>query len=201
MTTDEPSRPSAELETAILESFDAAERLYRATQFEVSRGCPLPADAESASAVAFRVAMKAIQYDLPCPRWAADAVSWGWRRFEFYEVASIADAFGIPDHKHRAAKHDEILASAVYAQVRELQANGVQLKPNARDGKGALTLVGERFHMSGKKVEALITQWRNICRQNGRDPDKPAYELADAKGVVDAAWVKAWQNASNEWFS
>ena len=198
MSIDEPNRPSAELETAILESFDAAELLYRATQLEVSQGRPLPADAESASAVAFRVAMKAIQHDLPCPRWAADAVSRGWRRFEFYEVASIADAFGIPDHKHRAAKHDAMLASAVYAQVRELQAKGVQLKPNARDGKGALTLVGERFHMSGKKVEALMTQWRDLCRQSGGDPDEPAYEPADAEAVVAAAWAKAWLTVSNE---
>lgn len=136
--------------------------------------------------IAFNVAMDAIKHGLVCPKWAAEAVTAAWHRFESFEVESIVEAFRIPKHRHRAAKKDNLLQSALYRNVRELQASGIPLTDGTKKGKGALSIVGERFNMSPKKVEAACTHWRKISEYAGYDPDE-LLKLADADNVIAGA--------------
>lgn len=188
------SSPSNTLDPALKEAtlqwFDAAELVYNLSRQELAAGRPLEPDGKTPSAIAFEVAMCAIELRIACPEWAARAVAHDWHRFSGFECTSLGDAFGIPDHKYRAARHDELLCAAVYAEVRYLQSKNIPMKDNAKHGKGALSQVGERRHMSGKKIEGLMKLWKDLCKQTGRDPDaKQVY--SDPSKMVAAAIARA----------
>jgi len=172
--------------------FEAAERLYRATLKLIDAGRSLQdEDADSPGQIAFTVAMEALKERIPCPDWAADQVSHDWERFEQFKCRTIGEAFGIREHTHLHAKQAEMLCAYVYSRVRELQRkqSDLPLKDNA-NGKGALSIVGDDLHMSGKQVEKLMTRWRKLCKECGSDPDeRPKY--ADAGSVIAEAIARA----------
>ncbi|KRB34868.1 hypothetical protein ASD82_15140 [Rhodanobacter sp. Root179] len=174
----------------VVEWFAASEELYHATLAEIAAGTSLPDDAESASHIAFSVAMESFKWGAPCPDWAADCVLSDWRRFEDFKCASLGEAFGIPDHRYANAKRTRLRSAFVYMRVRDLQATGVPLKDNAKGGKGALSKVGDDLRMSAKQVEKLMTDWRKLCRVTGRNPDeRPKY--ADARPAIFDAIARA----------
>lgn len=189
-------QPSAEAQQAICRAFDASERLYRAKLVELAQGRRVPRGEETPTALAFDVAMLAIKYNVQCPNWAAEVVSEAWARYMNFDCASVGEAFGIPNHKHCSAKRAELLSAAVYHAVREKQAEGIPQKDNGSI-RGALSLVGDQFHMSGKKVEKLMANYRATCRELGMDPDAKL-PLANAGSVVDEAWAKAWTSHGSE---
>ena len=168
--------------------FAASKGLYYATLAEIAAGRPLPEGAESASHIAFSVAMESLKQRVPCPDWASDQVVSDWARFENFEFRSVDEAFGIPHHKYRSRPRSERLMAYAYSRVRKLQAQDVRLndgKDKAHE-RGALSRVGDELHMSGKKVEGLMTKWRKLCRELECDPDEtPNY--ADAQAVIAAA--------------
>ncbi|MFT3792006.1 MAG: hypothetical protein QM741_13225 [Rudaea sp.] len=179
----------------------AAERLYKYTfeHRQKTGRLPKPAAgdprAESPEEVAFGVAMCAIENGFVCPAWAAKAVAAAWKQFEDYEVASLGAAFGIPNHTNLKAKRDEQLCAVVYSRVRELQVKKRLPLTDGRQGKGALSIVADemslRKHSMGpKKVEALCTRWRKLCKETGHDPDeRPKY--ADPISMIAAAIAQA----------
>ena len=176
------------LPVEIQEYFAASEGLYYATLKEAAAGRSLPVDAESASHIAFSVAMASIRWRVPCPEWAAACVAAGWKRFENFECRSLGDAFEITDSKHTQAKRTERLCAYTFHRVRELQAKGLPLKDGAK-GVGALSQVGDELHMSAKQVEKLMTSWRKLCVVSGLDPDEqPRY--ADASTLIAEAWTR-----------
>lgn len=178
-----------DLPAEVLGLFAASKGLYYATLAEIAAERPLPADAESASHIAFSIAMEAIKWRVLCPEWAAVCVSRDWKQFEDFECRSLGDAFGIPDHKHAHAKRTARLCAYAYCRVREVQAGGVPLKDSAK-GTGALSKVGDELHVSGKQVEKLMTDWRKLCRNSGHDPDEfPKY--ADASAVIATTLARA----------
>src|SRR3546814_8555705 len=69
----------------VVEWFAASEELYHATLAEIAAGTSLPDDAESASHIAFSVAMESFKWGAPCPARAADCVLSDWRRFEDFK--------------------------------------------------------------------------------------------------------------------
>lgn len=176
----------------VVELFAASKELYDATLAEIAAGRPLPEGAESASHIAFSVAMESLKRRVPCPDWASDRVASDWARFENFKVRSIGEAFGIPHHTYLRKSQSMRRMAYVYSRVRELQAQGVRLT-DGRDSaheKGALSRVGAELHMSGKQVERLLTKWRKRCRELKCDPDeRPKY--ADAQAVIAATVARA----------
>jgi hypothetical protein len=183
---DEIRRVSAEL-------FDASEKLYHLA-IKRQKLRKLPKDAERPEAIAFEVAMRALRHNLACPEWAARAVSQRWQEFEAFKYESLGEAFGIQNPKQRHAQQDKLLCSTIYRSVRALQDQGIPLKDSAK-GDGALTTVGKKFRMSGKKVEQLMKLWRDLCRETGSDPDaEPVY--GDARKLIAAAIAGALRPTS-----
>ena len=168
---------------------DASKELYFATSEWLSKGNKLEAEERAPVAIAFEAAMAAIEYGVPCPEWAAMPVKIAWEKFNDFKCASISEAFEIPDHRQMAAKRDRLKCAAVYHRVRQLQSGGTRLKDNAH-GKGALSQVGEEFHMSGKKVEALMKEWKDLCKQTGSNPDVSISGLGDARLAVSEALAR-----------
>lgn len=178
--------------------FDASESVYHSTIKFLANGNRLEAGERAPVAIAFETAMTAIEYGVPCPAWAKEAVVGAWHGFEEFRFGSISEAFQIPKHKQRAARRDELLCAAVYHRVRALQKHKIPLKDNA-NGKGALSIVGERYHISGKKAEKLMERWKGLCRQTGTDPNASIVGLADAKQAIAAAIARgltAWDPTS-----
>lgn len=169
--------------------FAASEALYWATMGHLEDGQALPEGERTPTAIAFETVMTAAKHGVACPQWAASVTAERWHQFESFRFKSIGEAFEIPDHKHMHAKRDRLLCAVIYRHVRALQDQGYPLKDNAQS-KGALSLVGERFHMSGSKVEFLMKEWKDLCMQTGSDPDdRPAY--ANPRPVIAKAIARA----------
>lgn len=185
------SRDDESLPEDLAELFKTYEGFYRATLAEIKAGRELPAGAEAPQAIAFRIAIEAIQRGVRCPEWAATQVAKDWTRFEEFQCRSVSEAFGFPDHKHLSARRAENLQLVVYSMVRDYQSKGLPLKDNAA-GKGALSIVGESMHMSPKQVERLMTMWRKLCASTGDDPDQQlAPEYANAAALLSDAIAHA----------
>lgn len=178
----------SKVRAAAARELQAAQELYEAARRVISSGKPLSSDAPVPSAIAFEAVMTAIEYALPCPDWAARETVACWHRFQYFEVETISEAFGIPEHSHRAAKRSRLLVAAIARRVYALSESGTPLRDNTST-RGAWSIVGEEFNISPRTVELRVRQWEELCSELGSDPRaKPVYgDALDA-----SAWRRGW---------
>jgi len=183
------SRECKTLTPELAELFATSEALYDVTLEAIAAGKKLPADAMLPSRIAFEVMMAALKERVPCPEWAANCVIQDWQSFEDFKCESIVEAFGVPDTTHAQSKRAARLCCAVYFSVRALQSQSMPLADNAK-GKGALSIVGDKYHMSPGQVKQRMAQWRDLCKTTGSDPDEPQ-KYADPQPLIAQAIARA----------
>lgn len=189
------SSVSSERQALVGDLLEAQHELYQATVECIHDGKPIPEDAAAPAAIALEAVATALSAGLPAPGWAAATFAHAVARFERFEVASLGEAFGVSDWKHLKSKRDGRLIAAVSHAVDELHEKGIPLKGN-REQVGALAIVGDRFHMSTKKVEAMRTAWFKLCRETGSDP-KARLQFRDPGTHIAAAIAGALRSQSS----
>lgn len=98
---------------------------------------------------AVRVALAA---GVAIPQWASRAFIAGLEAYEEFEVDSLGEAFGLPDHKHRAAKHARRWAPYLVEQIDALRADGMSLE-------AAIEAVAMAENKSPALVKKLRDEW------------------------------------------
>lgn len=167
------------------EYFTSMQGVYAATIEARARAEALPSDAREPEAIAFEVAMFAIEKRVPCPEWVAEATARAWKRFEDFEVESINEAFHIPPHKHVAARRSERLCAAMAHRVQDLQKQGRPLSSN-QAVDGAFAVVGKEFNCSAATVEKRVKKWKELL---AGESDTQC-SIPDAAPVVYGAFAR-----------
>lgn len=170
----------------LTELFEARRAVFQISREKLSRGEPVDPE-DTPGRLAFECVMDSLRRGIPCPDWAARAAIECWDNFTCLKVKTLGDAFQIEDQKHIAAARAHRLCAAVYTEVRRLERE-VPQKSN-KDGKSALEIAGDHFHMSPSQIEKKVREWRDLCRENGSDPDAVP-KFVDARDVMFPAFAE-----------